>query len=183
MVAFGSEFPLESEWKDISMAKTDAPDLVLEFDVVSEEVLELVDAGLPKGRSSGGEHSPEGWDSKHIIAHIAELCNFWRFDIERGLSKPRTAIVGRSALDSDRDRRVEELAVLPTAELIEQLSVEIGKTAGLLAALEPSDLDVMITHLCDGKMSVAELISKHLIAHLGEHLVQLKELEQNPPSI
>ena len=164
------------------MAEAAGSDLIFEFDLVSEELIELLEAGLPKGVSHRDKTHPEAWDSKHIVAHMAEWCEFWRADLEEGLKRPGSRVIGRSNLDEERSRRINSLASLSTADLIDRLTLEIGKTAGLLAALDPADLDITLTHLTDGQITVRDLISKHLIAHLGEHLSELMKLEQLPPT-
>ena len=164
------------------MAETLGSDLVNEFDLVSEELVELLEAGLPKGISHRDKGSSEGWDSKQLVAHMAELCEFWRHDLEEGLRRPRSAILGRSNHDDERTQRINVLALLPTFDLIDRLTLEIGKTAGFLSALTPADIEITVTHLTDGQITVGDMISSHLIAHLGEHLAQLRDLEQLPPS-
>ncbi len=163
------------------MAEASGSDLVYEFDLVSEDLVELLEAGLPKGISHREKSCPEGWDSKQIVAHMAEWCEFWRRDLEDGLRRPRTTVLGRSNLDIERSSRIDTLASLPTFDLIDRLTLEIGKTAGFLAALTPVDLATTVVHLTDGQITVSDMISKHLITHIGEHLAQLKELEQSPP--
>lgn len=164
-----------------SMAKAESIDLVVEFDLVTEELLDLIEAGLPKGRTEPDEQCPEGWDSKQIVAHIAELCEFWHSDIESCLGRSKNRILGRSSLSEERFQRIGFLASLPTSELIDKATVEIGKCVALLASLEPKDLEMQVTHLTDGQIAVSELASRHLIAHLGEHLSQLRELEEMVP--
>ena len=164
------------------MAESLGSDLVNEFDLVSEELVELLEAGLPKGISHRDKGSPEGWDSKQLVAHMAELCEFWRHDLEEGLRRPRSAILGRSNHDDERTQRINALASLPTFDLIDRLTLEIGKTAGFLSSLTPADIEITVTHLTDGQITVGDMISSHLIAHLGEHLAQLRDLEQLPPS-
>ncbi|TAN20424.1 MAG: DinB family protein [Actinomycetota bacterium] len=168
--------------KDISMAEAAGSDLLYEFDLISEELVELLEAGLPKGHCPSEDDAPEGWDSKQIVAHMAEWCEFWRRDVEEGLRRPRITVLGRSALDEDRSRRIEALSAMPTSELIDRMTLEIGKTAGLLASLEAKDFAATVTHLTDGQITIDDMVSKHLIAHLGEHLAQLKELEETPPT-
>lgn len=163
------------------MAEAASSDLVFEFDLVSEELFELLDAGLPKGRSEPDERCPEGWDSKQIVAHIAELCEFWRNETEECLRRPRNTVIGRSNFDEERLRRVNTLSLLSTSELIDRVTLEVGKSAGLLSALEAQDLAASATHLTDGQITISELISKDLIAHISEHLAQLKELEELSP--
>ena len=164
------------------MAEATGSDLLFEFDLISEELVELLEAGLPRGRSRTNGTHHEGWDSKQIVAHMAEWCEFWRNDLEDGLRRPGSRVLGRSPLGEERSRRIEMLSTLTTPDLIDRLTLEIGKTAGFLAALEPSDLNLTVTHLSDGQITVRDLISKHLIAHLGEHLAQFKELELLPGS-
>lgn len=164
-----------------SMAKAESLDLVVEFDLVTEELLDLIEAGLPKGRTEPDEQCPQGWDSKQIVAHIAELCEFWHSDIESCLGRPKSKILGRSSLSQERLQRIDVLASLPTSELIDKATVEIGKCTALLASLEPKDLDMQVTHLTDGQIPVSELASRHLIAHLSEHLGQLRALEEMIP--
>lgn len=160
------------------MTDVSSQDLLAEFDLVSEELLELLDAGLPKGRSARDDQCPEGWDSKQIVAHIVELIEFWRQNIDEGLKRRNSAVMGRSNFDSERINRIDSLSKLPTGELIERLTIEIGKAAGLLASLENRSLSVEIMHLTDGQITLSELCSRHLITHISEHLAQLGELEQ-----
>ncbi|NNN19831.1 MAG: hypothetical protein HKL84_08260 [Acidimicrobiaceae bacterium] len=165
------------------MIEASGSDPLYEFELISQELVELMDAGLPKGRSRNDGDTPEGWDSKEIVAHMAESCEFWRLNLEEGLRRPGTTIVGRPKLDEERSSRISKLSRISTTGLIDRLTLEIGKTAGLLAALEPNDLGTALMHLADGQITVSEMISKHLVAHLDEHLVQLRELEELPPTI
>lgn len=155
-------------------------DLLIEFDVVVEDLLDVLDAGLPGGRSKGAGNGTLGWDSKQIVAHIIELCEFFREDLEEGIRRPRTIVLGRSAYDQGRNDRIEAFSGSSASELIERLTIEIGKSAGLLASLEDGDFAIEVTHLTDGQITIADLISKHLISHVTEHVAQLKELEELP---
>lgn len=159
------------------MVDTAPADLVMEFDMVSEELLELLDAGLPKGKSPTDDENSEGWDSKQIVAHMAELCEYWRLSTEEGLRQGTRKVMGRSDSDEERLSRINSLSQLPTGKLIERLTMEVGKAAGLLAALEIAELDVSVLHLRDGHIKLSDLCARHLIAHMCEHLAQLKELE------
>ena len=164
------------------MAEAAGSDVLYELDLISEELVELLEAGLPKGRCETEDDVLQGWDSKQIVAHMAEFCEFWRLDVEEGLRRPKVTILGRSALDEDRSRRIEALSAMPTSDLIDRMILEIGKTVGLLASLDPKDFEATVTHLTDGQITIGDMASRHLIAHLGEHLTQLKVLEQKPPS-
>lgn len=154
-------------------------DLQVEFDIVVEDLLDVLDAGLPSGRSKHSDNGTVGWDSKQIIAHIIELCEFFRTDVEQGMRRPKNVVLGRSTYDQERIDRIESLCTLSASELIERLTLEIGRCAGLLVALDDSDFSLQITHLTDGQITIADLVSKHLIAHVTEHLAQLKELEES----
>lgn len=162
------------------MGEVVGSDLLVEFDVVAEDLLDILDAGLPSGRGKGSNNGTVGWDSKQIVAHIVELCEFFRADIEQGIRRPKSVVLGRSAHDEGRNSRIEALCALTASELIEQLTLEIGKCAGLLASLDDVDFSLQITHLTDGQITITELISKQLITHVTEHVDQLKELEEIP---
>lgn len=165
------------------MAEASGLDMQFEFDLVSEELIELLEAGLPQGICREESLCPEGWDSRQIVAHMAELCEFWRSDVQNGMRSPESVVVGRSNIDPERKRRIEDLANLPATDLIEHLTLEIGRAAGFIAALSQRDLDTTLVHLTDGRIAVTEMISKHLVARLCEYLAQLKELDQLPPFV
>ncbi len=136
-----------------------------------------IDAGQPWPMSSAAGEGPEGeWGPPEVLAHVAEMLQYWLGEMERVVAgSPEPVPFGRVATDPLRTMTMERDRTLPARELISRIQATIDRYAARLPELTPADWAKTGLHPRLGEMSVAAMLERFVGVHLDEHAIQLTE--------
>ena len=114
------------------------------------------------------------WGPTEVLAHVAEMLQFWLGEIERILDgSPDPVPFGRTAADPVRVLTIERDRTLPPRELLDRIGATAERYARRLAELEPADLDRRGLHPRLGELTIAEIIERFAVGHAEGHVDQL----------
>lgn len=138
-----------------------------------------VEAGEPWPLSPAYGTEPESdWGPKETLAHVDEMIPFWLDEVGRIVATEGSAPVpfGRTIADSERIGRIGRDRELPAGELFERFDREVAAAKDRIRALPPGALGRLGDHVRLGEMTVADIVERFAIHHLGEHARQLREI-------
>jgi hypothetical protein len=143
-----------------------------------------IDAGQPWPMSTGAGEGPEGeWGPPEVLAHVAEMLQYWLGEIERVVAgSPEPVSFGRVSTDPLRTMTMERDRTLPARELSSRIQASIGRYGARLPELSPADWAKTGLHPRLGEMSVAAILERFVGSHLDEHALQLTEALNKHPS-
>lgn len=122
-----------------------------------------------------GTGPESAWGPTEVLAHVAEMLQFWLGEIERILDGgPGPVPFGRTAADRVRVLTIERDRTLPPRELLDRIQASTERYARRLAELGPDDLDRPGLHPTRGELTVRDAIRRFVVDHAEEHLVQLQ---------
>ena len=129
----------------------------------------------PTGSSAGDGPEAE-WAPPEVLAHAAEMLQYWLGEIERVLAgTPEPVAFGRVATDPLRTLTIERDRTLPPGELIDRIQSSVARYQARLPRLAPADWERRGLHPRLGEMTVAGMLDRFVVGHLEEHAIQLRE--------
>jgi hypothetical protein len=137
-----------------------------------------IDVGRPwplhTVEEGGGPESE--WGPTEVLAHVAEMLQFWLGEIERivdGGAEP--VAFGRTPADRVRVLTIERDRTLPPRELLDRISASTERYARRFAELTPADLARRGLHPTQGEMTVDAILERFVVSHAEGHVDQLEE--------
>lgn len=142
-----------------------------------------IDSGAPWPLAERFDHDPEAsWGPMELLAHVAEMLPYWLGEIERILAAaPGPTPFGRVGTDPVRIALIGRDRTLPTDELYTRIDSWLERWAHRLATLSPSQLATVGLHPTRGEMTVAAIVERMIVSHLGEHADQLEAILDGRP--
>jgi hypothetical protein len=137
-----------------------------------------IEAGRPWPLHSVAEGSgPESeWGPTEVLAHVAEMLQYWLGEIERILDGgPAPVPFGRTVGDPVRILTIERDRTLPPRELLDRIAATAERYAARLAELGPADLAGRGLHPTLGELTVGEIVERFAVGHAEGHVTQLAE--------
>ena len=116
-----------------------------------------------------------GWTLMEDLAHVAEMLGYWSGEIGRFQRQPGASF-GRVASNPERIHYIESHAHDSPEQIAALLDQGQAAALALLQRLQPADLEITGQHVKFGEQTVRHAIQEWLIAHLDEHVKQLKEI-------
>jgi hypothetical protein len=147
------------------------------LDAVRDELAGRADtlAGL---LTSADPEAGERWTGEQVLAHIDELLGYWSDEARRVLQGPDGAVeFGRGKKDPGRLRAVELGRARDGEPLLAELLQNLAGTRAWIGGLVEEDLVVVGVHFRRGRMTVGEIVETYVVAHVEEHLEQLRGAE------
>jgi hypothetical protein len=144
-----------------------------------------IEAGRPWPVRPVADDGPEAeWGAPEVLAHVAEMLQYWLGEIERVLAgAPEPVPFGRIATDPLRTLTIERDRSLPSGELINRIQSTVARYAARLPGLSAADWDKRGLHPRLGEMAVRAMLERFVVGHLEEHAAQLTaSLEGRPPT-
>ena len=137
--------------------------------------------GAPWPLAARFDHADETvWGPPEILAHVAEMARYWTGEMARVLDGAGRGLepvpFGRTADDDVRSAIIGRDRSLPVAELLGWIESDGGRLEGRLRALTDADLATRGRHPIRGEMTVRDLVQRFVVAHLHEHVEQLRPL-------
>jgi len=132
----------------------------------------------PLSKAYGAEPESD-WGPKEILAHVAEMLEYWPVQVDAILASPASGEppgFGRVSTDEGRIRRVGEDRRLPAAELFDRIASESQAVESTLASIPPADQDRTGVHVRLGEMAIPAIFERFVVSHLEEHVRQLREV-------
>jgi DinB superfamily len=128
----------------------------------------------PAGPVSGDGPEAE-WGPPEVLAHTAEMLQFWLGEIERVLAGSEEPVAfGRVSTDPLRTQSIERDRSLPTGELISRIQSSVARYAARLPELSAAQWQKRGLHPRLGEMTVQAMLERFVAGHLDEHAVQLR---------
>ena len=160
---------------------TDMPALAARLGAASAAIEGLradVEAGDPWPLSAAYGSEPESdWGPKEVLAHVAEMLDYWQAEIARILAGGQEPVpFGRVSTDPARIERIGRDRLQPTSELFDRLAAAASGLSGRMPTLAPSELGRRGLHPRLGEMTVDRIVERFLVSHLEEHVRQLREI-------
>jgi hypothetical protein len=135
-----------------------------------------VEAGDPWPLSPAYGSEPESdWGPKEILAHTAEMLEFWPAEIDKILAGgPEPVPFGRVSTDPGRIERIGRDRELQTGELFDRVGAEVGRLVTRVGSLSAMDAARTGLHPRLGEMTVGRIIERFVVGHLEDHVEQLR---------
>jgi hypothetical protein len=142
-----------------------------------------VEDGEPWPPSEDYGAEPESdWGPKELLAHTAEMLDFWPAEIDKILrGGPDPVPFGRVSTDPDRIGRIGRDRLLPTAELFDRIAAGVKRLDARIRSLSTGDAARIGLHPRLGEMSVGRILDRFLVGHLEEHVEQLRAILDTRP--
>jgi hypothetical protein len=148
------------------------------LDAARDELAALA-GGLPSLLTSADPGTGERWTGEQVLAHVDELLVYWVDQARQVLEYPDGAVeFGRGKQDPGRLRAVEAGRSADGDRLIADLLQNVAATRTWIGELAEEDLGVVGSHFKRGRMTVGEIVETYVVAHVEEHVEQLREAEQ-----
>jgi hypothetical protein len=142
-----------------------------------------VEDGEPWPLSEDYGAEPESdWGPKELLAHTAEMLDFWPAEIDKILrGGPDAVPFGRVSTDPDRIGRIGRDRLLPTAELFDRIAAGVKRLDARIRSLSTGDAARIGLHPRLGDMTVGRILDRFLVGHLEEHVEQLRAILDTRP--
>ena len=123
------------------------------------------------------------WSALETLGHVVEMIPYW-------LSHCRTLIAaegeppafGRTLESPERLEAVETVEKVGPDTLMDRLETEVESAVGEIRGMSAADLEKKGMHVRRGEMAVAEVLERFIVAHLEEHVEQVRAAGTLPPS-
>ncbi|MFL5712575.1 MAG: DinB family protein [Chloroflexota bacterium] len=137
-----------------------------------------VDAGAPWPMAAVYDDSDEArWGPGEVLAHLAEMAQYWLGEIERVLDGPSDPVpFGRIATDQVRIGVVGRDRSLPPRELYDRIDDALTRFDRRWRGLGEADLARRGVHPTRGELAVAEMPDRFIVGHLADHVSQLERI-------
>jgi hypothetical protein len=137
-----------------------------------------VEAGAPWPMAAVYDDSDEAlWGPGEVIAHLAEMAQYWLGEIERVLDgEPEPVPFGRIATDAVRIGVVGRDRSLPPRELYARIDDALTRFDRRWRGLTPADLARRGLHPTRGEFTVSAMPDRFIVGHLAEHVVQIETI-------
>jgi hypothetical protein len=127
--------------------------------------------------TSADPETGERWTGEQVLAHIDELLVYWSDEARRVLQGPDGVEFGRGKSHAGRLRAVELGRSRDRDSLLAGLSENLSATGAWFGELADEDLAVAGVHFRHGRMTVGEILETYVVAHVEEHVEQLRGAE------
>jgi DinB family protein len=153
------------------MADTLAADLIFTLTTLNDELIGSLD-WVPEEAWSK-RSGPDAWSAAEIIGHVIELEPYWARQAALLAERPGSA-VGRGLEDPERLAGPAQGISTPPKEARTRIAQAGEETAEILRKIPDSAFAVTGTWR-DAPISLAELLQRHLVDHVRDHLEQVTE--------
>ena len=127
-------------------------------------------------RLVSGDGPEAEWGAPEILAHVAEMLQYWLGEIERVVDgTPEPVAFGRVATDPLRTMTIERDRTLPPGELVSRIQSSVARYASRLPQLSAADWAKRGMHPSLGEMTVAAILPRFVVGHIEEHAIQVRE--------
>jgi hypothetical protein len=135
-----------------------------------------VEAGDPWPLSEAYGTEPESdWGPKELLAHTAEMLDYWPAEIDGILSGGSEPVpFGRVSTDPERIGRIGRDRSLSTGELFDRVAASAGRLDARIRSLPAGDAARLGVHPRMGEMTIGRIIDRFLVGHLEEHVEQFR---------
>jgi hypothetical protein len=142
-----------------------------------------VEAGDPWPLSEDYGSEPESeWGPKELLAHTAEMLDFWPAEIDKILrGGPDPVPFGRVSTDPDRIGRIGRDRLLPSGELFDRVAAGVDRLDARIRSVSSADAARIGLHPRLGDMTIARILDRFLVGHLEEHVEQLRGMLDGRP--
>jgi hypothetical protein len=126
------------------------------------------------------DESPEAaWGPPEVLAHVAEMIQFWQGEMERIVAGAAAGAVepvpfGRVATDTLRLGVLERDRSLPPVELFDRIATSLERFERRWPAFTAVDRGRRGLHPRLGEMTVEAIADRFVVGHLADHAVQLE---------
>lgn len=117
--------------------------------------------------------SGERWTGRQVVAHMAELLDYWMVEAARVAASELPQPFGRPKSDPARLTAVADGRREPITALVAALDAKAAQVASWLDGLEDEELARCGEHFKRGPMTVARIVEHFVVEHLEEHAAQL----------
>ena len=116
------------------------------------------------------------WGPTEVLAHVAEMLQFWLGEIERVLDEaPEPVPFGRTVADRVRVLTIERDRTLPPRELLDRIGATVERYARRLEDLDGAALARRGLHPTLGELDVGGILDRFVVGHAEGHVVQLDQ--------
>ncbi len=138
-----------------------------------------VAAGAPWPLAADSGIGPESsWGPPEVLAHLGEMLPYWLGEYERiveaGRSPGDGVPFGRNTGDLVRQAILDRDRTVPLQELFARIDAGIARWERRLSEAVPGEESAVGHHPRLGEMTAEGVLERMVLAHLGEHRVQLE---------
>jgi DinB superfamily len=128
----------------------------------------------PRGLTSPDPDTGERWDAGQLLAHVAEMLPYWVREAELVAVSGDGVPFGRVRTDPERVAAIERDRREDPDRLLGRMDEGVAAVLALVGSLDGTALARVGTHQTLGRMTVADIVDRFVVAHLEEHAEQLK---------
>jgi histidinol-phosphate aminotransferase len=135
---------------------------------------DAVHAGLTEPDPGGTER----WDADQVWAHLAEIGDYWRGELDRVVraAQPEPVPFGRVKTDPARIAAIEAGRHRSVAANLEDARRSLSALRAYIAGLSEADWSRVGRHQTLGDMTIERQLEEFHIGHVEQHLAQLNGL-------
>jgi hypothetical protein len=117
------------------------------------------------------------WGPGEVLAHLAEMAQYWQGEIERVLDGPSDPVpFGRVAADAVRIGIVGRDRSVPPRVLYDRIDDALSRFDARWRGLTTADKARRGLHPSRGELTVAEMPDRFIVGHLADHVGQLERI-------
>jgi hypothetical protein len=117
----------------------------------------------------------QAWSALQVIGHMVEMIPYWLHHCQRLIAAGgEPPSFGRTLDAPERLAGVERAATHTPDELLRLLHDETRAAADVIRRFSETELKRKGMHVRLGEMTVAEVVTRFIVAHAEEHLAQVR---------
>lgn len=128
----------------------------------------------PRALTSPDPDTGERWDAGQLLAHVAEMLSYWVREAELVVASGDGVPFGRVKTDPERVAAIERDRREDPVRLLGRMDEGVAAVLAFVGSLDPTALARVGTHQTLGRMTVADVVDRFVVAHLEEHAEQLE---------
>jgi hypothetical protein len=116
----------------------------------------------------------ERWDRRQVLAHVTEMLPYWVREAELIAASGDGVPFGRVKTDPERVAAIERDRREDPLRLLGRMDEGVAAVLAFVGSLDDTALARVGTHQTLGRMTVADVVDRFVVAHLEEHAEQLE---------
>ena len=116
------------------------------------------------------------WSAMQVLGHVVEMIPYWLGQCQMLIRAETPPVFGRTPDAPERLAGPERGAASDVEALLGVLNEEVQAAARAIEEMTPAERDKRGQHIRRGEMRVEDVVELLVVAHMEEHLVQVREV-------
>lgn len=159
---------------NVETGATSAEEQAWRLEEVHEETFSLL-SRPHMARRAYAVPGEDNWSAVQILGHMVEVVPYWLDHCRKIIAAAGEPYhFGRSLDNPDRLAAVQRPKSETSGHLLRLLSDEVRPAARAIRKMTPAERGLIGIHQGRGEMTVAEIIEVFIVAHVENHLAQMR---------